>query len=123
MMVYSSSQRMASQSSATKSPSAQRPPSARVSSFSHQAGRDDGDSLRPPKRAHTFQNGSPVDKSSPLSERPDAFETADSSDTDDGIEITRASVELDVLPIELVTLTDRYVDECSELHGSYGISD
>lgn len=107
MMVYSSSQRMASQPS-TRSPPA-RPGSARISSFSH---GDENDSLKPPRRAHTFQNGSPVAKDAAIAEAPgapDAFETAENTDTEDGIEITRASIELDVLPIELITLTDRYV--------------
>lgn len=39
----------------------------------------------------------------------DAFDVTESPAQDDGIEIeiTRSSVELDVLPIELISLTDR----------------
>lgn len=39
----------------------------------------------------------------------DAFEVTESPAIDDGVEveITRSSIELDVLPIELVSLTDR----------------
>lgn len=45
---------------------------------------------------------------SPAPDEPDAFENADDSD-DDNVEITRASVDLDELPIELVQLIDKYV--------------
>lgn len=43
----------------------------------------------------------------PVSDEPDAFENAEDSD-DDNVEITRASVDLDELPIELVQLIDKY---------------
>lgn len=110
MLIYSSSQRLMASPSRDKSPAA-RPGAPRVASFSHQPGdndRDDGDALKPPKHAQTFHNGSPVPGKRDKSDASDAFETNDdNSDADEGVEITRASIELDVLPIELVTLTDR----------------
>ena len=107
-MVYSSSQRsMASPGpdKGTASTSA-RPTTSRVSSFSLQSDRPDQDAVKPPKRAQTFQATSPSGKENASSS---AFDVSESPDNDDGIEIevTRASIELDVLPIELVTLTDR----------------
>lgn len=44
----------------------------------------------------------------PDHDAPDAFDTAEHSENDDVTETARASVELDELPIELITLTDRY---------------
>lgn len=105
MIVYSPSQRsMASQSRAARSGA--RPPPPRASS--HHSPTDDGDRDRvePPKRAHTFQTTSTIITREP--DRADAFEADEHSDSEVGIEVTRASVELDMLPIELITLTDRY---------------
>lgn len=92
-----------------------RPGPVRISSFSpqtSQTSQTDHDNLRLPKRAHTFQNGSLVDN--PLEDdadtkAPDAFETGEHSEAEDGPETTRASIELDDLPIELITMTDRCV--------------
>lgn len=81
-----------------------RPSVPRTSTFSQAPktpASDGDDHLQVPKRAHTFANASP-------SGSPDAFESGDHDDTDDGLETTRASIELDILPIELITLTDRY---------------
>ncbi|KAI9166747.1 Vacuolar protein sorting-associated protein 9b [Paramyrothecium foliicola] len=116
MMFYSPSERfMASQ--APGKPSQPRPGITRLSSFSSNPVPDENDSLKPPKRAHTFQNGSPVEKqhstSTGASHAPDAFETADGSDDEAGIEITRASIELDELPIELISLTDNFIESLS----------
>jgi hypothetical protein len=100
---------MASQSQ--DKPNPPRPGITRLSSFSPRPVPDENEALRPPKRAHTFQNGSPGEKSpAPQtndSEHPDTFETGDNSDDDAANEITRASIELDDLPIELITLTDK----------------
>lgn len=106
MQVYSSSQRLMASQSPEKSPGA-RPNAPRIASFSHHNDRDTNDSLRPPKRAQTYQSGSPVEDRRGKPQSPSAFENNEDSDPEDGIEITRASVELDVLPIELVSLTDR----------------
>ncbi|EGX96829.1 VPS9 domain protein [Cordyceps militaris CM01] len=59
-----------------------------------------------PKRAHTFQNDGTV--------RPDAFETSqDADDHDESADHGRGSVDLDELPIELVTLTDSFIESLS----------
>ncbi|KAK1580547.1 uncharacterized protein LY79DRAFT_303687 [Colletotrichum navitas] len=103
----------------SKSPAA-RPSTIRTPSFTRQS--EDSDPLRVPKRAQTFQNGTATD---PLatstissistqpdsSEAPDAFETAarPSTDNDDGFD-GRGSVDLGELPIELVSLTDSFVE-------------
>ena len=96
--------------SPTKSSSA-RPSAPRGSSYSQQQSQtDDDDGLKLPKRAHTFANAGPAEKHATIPEEhgPDAFETGEHSDTENAhIEITRASVELDILPIELITLIDR----------------
>jgi hypothetical protein len=107
---------MASQSPA-KSSSA-RPSVPRIASESKpkpQASQptvsDDSDPLKVPKRAHTFANDTAAENPYTLgphaSGGPDAFDTGDHSDTDDALEASRASVELDILPIELITLIDR----------------
>ena len=77
---------------------------------------DESTPTRPIKRANTYQNGT---STTPMSSRsvsaaarvthtvpdsPDAFET---TDNEDGPDAGRASVDLDELPIELVSLTDR----------------
>ncbi|POR37962.1 Vacuolar protein sorting-associated protein 9b [Tolypocladium paradoxum] len=116
MIVYPPSQRfMASQSSKPSRPARQG--ATRMPSYPEPAGRDHSDSLKPPKRAHTFHNGSPAERhrdkttGADGADAPDAFETSETpTDADDNIEITRASVELDDLPIELITLTDSFIE-------------
>lgn len=85
------------------SPSAnQRPTAARQTSYSHQTPRDENQNPKLPARAQTFQNGAS------LPAKGDAFDTAENPDDDnENIEITRASIDLSDLPIELVTFTDR----------------
>lgn len=62
-------------------------------------------SIQLPKRAHTFQNDG-------TAQQPDAFETSqDADDHDETADHGRGSVDLDELPIELVTLTDRYMPQ------------
>ncbi|KAJ4010394.1 hypothetical protein NW752_005068 [Fusarium irregulare] len=102
---------MASQNPSESSPA--RPSATRTASHTHTAkttASSSGDRLAIPRRAHTFANATPSADDSAAS--PDAFETGEHSDSDDGIEVTRASIELDILPIELITLTDRYAEEC-----------
>lgn len=105
---------MASQGA--KGPQPARQGATRMPTYPQPAGRDDNDSLKPPKRAHTFHNGSPAERHRDKAtgrdggDAPDAFETSRTlMDVDDNIEITRASVDLNDLPIELITLTDRCV--------------
>ncbi|GJN77373.1 hypothetical protein PLIIFM63780_000863 [Purpureocillium lilacinum] len=97
---------MPSQPSKT-SPQPGRPAASRAPSFpQHSPGAvADRDALKPPKRAHTFHNGAPAGPS----DGPDAFETSE-TDPEDNVEVTRASVELDDLPIELITLTDSFIE-------------
>lgn len=98
-----------------KSSAAARPSAPRISSYSHQSPRDDKDKddhaqsiQTTPKRAQTFQSGVAPDARSKADDGPDAFDTGKDEDEDDdeGPETTRASIELDILPIELVTVTD-----------------
>lgn len=93
-----------------------RQPATRTPSFPQAPVRDENSHPKPPKRAHTFHNGSPTQRHREQSKlntsvhtEPDAFETADATDNDDSNDMTRASVDLDDLPIELITLTDRCV--------------
>lgn len=94
-----------------QSPAA-RPGAPRVSSFSNQSVRDENDPLRPPRRAQTFQDSIPTGKENvPLTPDTSVFVTAEQPDEDaPDIEITRASIELDILPIEIVTLTDTFIE-------------
>ncbi|PHH62140.1 hypothetical protein CDD81_7514 [Ophiocordyceps australis] len=94
MLVLLSLQRlMASPAFVTsRSPSFPQPP------------RRDSDVVAAPKRAHSFANGSQ------RSDVPDAFETRDTLDIDHGADGPRASVDLDDLPIELISLTDSFLD-------------
>lgn len=107
MIVYSASQRFMAPPSPDKSP-AGRPSVPRSSSSLSQHDRDDTNGQKPPRRAQTFPSASPLEEKDDAS---DAFENNNDSDDEDGVEGTRASIELDVLPIELITLTDRYARE------------
>lgn len=110
MIVYSSTQRPMAPPSPGKSPVARPSAAPRGASYSHQP-VDNKSSPSRPQRAQTFQNDvSPGKK--PETPGHSAFEADDDddeSDNEDAAEVTRASIELDVLPIELVSLTDRYV--------------
>lgn len=79
----------------------------RMPSHPHPADRDNNTRLELPKRAHTFQNGT-AHQAELDDAAPDAFDTAEYSENEDNTETARPSVELDELPIELITLTDRY---------------
>ncbi|OAA38134.1 VPS9 domain protein [Metarhizium rileyi] len=81
----------------------------RIPSYSSTPSRSDNARLELPKRAHTFHNGAAPDIE-PGNDAPDAFDTADHSETDDNTETARASIELDELPIELITLTDSFIE-------------
>ncbi|KAF5026048.1 hypothetical protein F66182_1840 [Fusarium sp. NRRL 66182] len=104
MIVYSSRTRFMASGSPSESFSA-RPSTTRTASHIHTPKKQTssgGDRLTVPKRAHTFANDG--------AQSPDAFETGEHSDSDDGAETTRASIELDILPIELITLTDSFIE-------------
>lgn len=110
MMVFQHSDRlMASQR--RSSASSGRPTTTRVPSYPTRTPSETADPLTSPKRANTVHSDS---NSGQVGERgkvaqPDAFETSEHTDTDDVVEDTRNSIELDDLPIELITLTDRYL--------------
>ncbi|ENH64351.1 hypothetical protein FOC1_g10013621 [Fusarium oxysporum f. sp. cubense race 1] len=109
MIVYSSNQRLMASRDPSEGPSA-RPSTTRTASHPHTpktTAPSSDDRLKVPKRAHTFANATSA-KDGTAS--PDAFDTAEHSDSDDGIETTRASIELDILPIELITLTDSFIE-------------
>ncbi|KAL7935958.1 hypothetical protein V8C35DRAFT_296472 [Trichoderma chlorosporum] len=102
----------------TDSPPAARPSPDRLSSYSHQSSTNTSSASRldPPKRAHTFHSPSPSEKhrdAGANAETPDKFDTAENSDNEDLPEVTRTSIELDDLPIELITLTDSFVESLS----------
>ncbi|KFG86135.1 VPS9 domain protein [Metarhizium anisopliae] len=84
----------------------------RMPSYPDSAHRNENDRLELPKRAHTFHNGS-IPEVQPNHDGPDAFDTAEHSENDDVTETARASVELDELPIELITLTDSFIESLS----------
>ncbi|KAL7784602.1 hypothetical protein V8C37DRAFT_395601 [Trichoderma ceciliae] len=96
-------------------PPATRPSPDRPSSYSHQPSSTKTSSFETPKRAHTYHSASPSKKhdAGASTESPDTFDTAENSDNEDFPEITRASIELDDLPIELITLTDSFVESLS----------
>ena len=78
---------------------------------------DSGTVVARPQRASTFQNGAATpgsrtqtptpQKHVALEEVVDAFESGHAGD--DQTDPPRASVDMDDLPIELISLTDRYV--------------
>jgi hypothetical protein len=92
-------------------PPATRPSPDRIASYSNQPTSNSKNSIPVPKRAHTFHSPSPSEKNGDAgvnTETPDTFDTTENnSDNEEFPEIPRASIELDDLPIELITLTDR----------------
>lgn len=81
----------------------------RIPSLSSATSPDGERTLLLPQRAITTVDSSGVPLKEDENEAPDAFETGAHSDIEENVEPSRASVELDELPIELITLTDRYV--------------
>lgn len=81
-----------------------KPSAPRVNSHDASRSRKASDSLQMPKRAHTY-HAEPAGQD----DAPDAFETSQDADDndDDTADQTRSSIDLDELPIELITLTDR----------------
>jgi hypothetical protein len=110
-MVSSVSEIFMASTGQSKAPGA-RPSPIRPGATPRQDKSEDTDSPKVPRRAHTFQNGTAVEATASRSkemnadvpESPDAFET---TDNDEVVEHPRASVDLDELPIELISLTDR----------------
>ncbi|KAH7354218.1 hypothetical protein B0T11DRAFT_125403 [Plectosphaerella cucumerina] len=103
----------------SKSPAA-RPTPARVPS-------SNAEEFRRPLKAHTFNGSSstdPLNRPPPAikPDAPDAFETnadADNDDDSDGLDVARGSIDLSDLPIELVSLTDSFLESLtSKTHKS-----
>lgn len=114
MMVYSSSQRHMAPKS-PKSPISSRPATNAVRRSSSPAVNDrsarDPDGADRRRRAQTQPAGltsvHPHRRMSSRHDGPDVFATSEETETPEAIEVTRASVELDSLPIELISLIDR----------------
>ncbi|KOS17989.1 Vacuolar protein sorting-associated protein 9b [Escovopsis weberi] len=106
---------MAPQQPADGSAPESRPGLSRLASFSRSFDRSDRDSLKQLKKALTFgdANSSTEKGLSRGAPTPDTFETGEHSDADEEIEMTRASIDLDDLPIELITLIDGFVESLS----------
>ncbi|KAG6016103.1 hypothetical protein E4U54_002303 [Claviceps lovelessii] len=87
----------------------------RMSSFSSVTSSNVDYSLRLPKKASTTAIS--LDREAPIrddgDEAPDAFESGVHSDNEENAEPGRGSVELDELPIELITLTDSFIESLS----------
>ncbi|KAI0802354.1 hypothetical protein GGR55DRAFT_665928 [Xylaria sp. FL0064] len=63
------------------------------------------------QRANTFQNGPATEATAQGTEqKPDTFE---SEPAEDEVEIPRASVDIGIIPIELVSMTDNFIDSLS----------
>ncbi|KAI0194979.1 hypothetical protein F4808DRAFT_464384 [Astrocystis sublimbata] len=66
-----------------------------------------------PQRANTFQNQpTPGVKVKVQDATPDAFES-EHAEVEDEVEIPRASVDIGIIPIELVSMTDNFIDSLS----------
>ena len=118
MMVFSSAERTMASKPPRKNSSA-RSSSSRLSSSATEPSQNENE---PPKTSPktspktttpTPQSDASITEkkpgsSAPKAVEPDAFETADNSDTEEGMEGTRASIDLDELPIELIQLIDKY---------------
>ncbi|OAR00881.1 hypothetical protein LLEC1_07959, partial [Akanthomyces lecanii] len=84
-----------------------KPVTARVTSHDASQSRRTSAGIQMPKRAHTFQNDG-------VAQPPDAFEISqDADDHEEPAGNGRSSIDLDELPIELITLTDSFVESLS----------
>ncbi|KAI1275054.1 hypothetical protein F5Y07DRAFT_400699 [Xylaria sp. FL0933] len=64
------------------------------------------------QRANTFQNGLATEATAQGTEqKPDTFESEPAEE--DEVEIPRASVDIGIIPIELVSMTDNFIDSLS----------
>ncbi|KAJ3487824.1 hypothetical protein NLG97_g6321 [Lecanicillium saksenae] len=90
-----------------------KPAAARVNSHDAPQSRLTRDGIQLPKRAHTFQNDGARGQDD-QAQPPDAFETSqDTDDNEEPADTGRGSIDLDELPIELVTLTDSFIESLS----------
>lgn len=79
----------------------------RTRSFSRLEPQQSPEPISRAQRANTFQNGSAAPEIRVVLDKKklDAFET---SDAEDPVEPPRASVDLDDMPIELISMIDKY---------------
>ncbi|KAI1312100.1 hypothetical protein F5Y03DRAFT_341357 [Xylaria venustula] len=64
------------------------------------------------QRASTFQNGATTEASAQETEqKPDTFESEPTEEEE--VEVPRASVDIGIIPIELVSMTDNFIDSLS----------
>lgn len=86
-------------------------------SFPRHGTQDVIDLLTRSQRANTIQNdGTPeitVQQTSPQKHGAGSHDTFETDDADESVEPPRASVDLDDIPIELVSLTDKYAEQRS----------
>ncbi|KAI0914318.1 hypothetical protein F4823DRAFT_572785 [Ustulina deusta] len=69
-------------------------------------------SLGKAQRATTFQDGIPTEAAvHDTEQKPDAFESQPAEEEE--VEIPRASVDIGIIPIELVSMTDNFIDSLS----------
>ncbi|KAG6093466.1 hypothetical protein E4U31_006766 [Claviceps sp. LM219 group G6] len=85
----------------------------RMPSLSSTTSPDGERTLLLPQRAITTVDSSEAPSKDDENEVPDAFETGAHSDIEENVEPSRASIELDELPIELITLTDSFIESLS----------
>ncbi|KAG6099896.1 hypothetical protein E4U30_005792 [Claviceps sp. LM220 group G6] len=85
----------------------------RMPSLSSATSPDGERTLLLPQRAITTVDSSEAPSKDDENEVPDAFETGAHSDIEENVEPSRASIELDELPIELITLTDSFIESLS----------
>ncbi|KAI8953987.1 hypothetical protein F4801DRAFT_587902 [Xylaria longipes] len=88
-------------------------------SFPHPPASDTTDNpSRKPQRASTFQNGPVPDvaiqdvSQEGQEQKPDTFESEPAEDEEE-VDVPRASVDIGIIPIELVSMTDNFIDSLS----------
>ncbi|KAJ6784962.1 hypothetical protein PWT90_01761 [Aphanocladium album] len=90
-----------------------KPAAARIHSHDAPQSRRTSESIQLPKRAHTYHNDGAAGQDG-HAQPPDAFETSqEADDNEEQADNGRGSIDLDELPIELVTLTDSFVESLS----------
>ncbi|KAK5627944.1 hypothetical protein RRF57_003659 [Xylaria bambusicola] len=87
-----------------------RPKSAKSYPHSSVSDSADGTSSKP-QRANTFQNRAAAAATKDSEQKPDTFESEPTEEED--VEIPRASVDIGIIPIELVSMTDNFIDSLS----------
>lgn len=97
-----------SSSTAPKGSDPRPVPPKSAKSFPHPSVSDTTDSpSSKPQRANTFQNGAATGATAQeaTEQKPDAFESEPAEEED--VEVPRASVDIGIIPIELVSMTDK----------------